>query len=101
MRMSGLAEIIQSLGDYDPDALPVARANEIIGSFIAPVPGQELVPVRDALGRVLAQDIVSPIDVPAHDNSAMDGFAVRSDDLGVMEPVTLTEIGVAYAGRAF
>ncbi len=99
--MSGLAEIIQALGDYDPDALPVARANEIIGSLVAPVPEQELVPVRDALGRVLAQDIISPIDVPAHDNSAMDGFAVRSADLSRDAPVTLTEVGAAFAGRRF
>jgi molybdopterin molybdotransferase len=32
-------------------------------------------------GRVLARDIVSPIDVPAHDNSAMDGYALRGSDL--------------------
>src|SRR5437016_14411406 len=53
------------------------------------------------LGRVLAKDLVSPINVPSHDNSAMDGYAVRNDDLGAGEPVTLTEVGVAYAGREF
>ena len=37
--------------------------------------------LRAALGRVLARDIVSPIDVPAHDNSAMDGYALRGSDL--------------------
>jgi molybdopterin molybdotransferase len=57
--------------------------------------------VRAALGQVLAKDIVSPIDVPSHDNSAMDGYAVRSDDLRAGEPVTLIEIGTAYAGREF
>ena len=53
------------------------------------------------LGRVLAKEVVSPINVPSHDNSAMDGYAVRNDDLGAGEPVTLTEIGTAYAGREF
>jgi len=62
---------------YDPDALPVAKANEVIRSFLKPFSGIEKLPVRAALGRVLAKDIVSPIDVPSHDNSAMDGYAVR------------------------
>lgn len=42
----------------------------------------EVVPLGEALGRVLAQDVVSPLDVPGHDNSAMDGFAVRASDVG-------------------
>ena len=99
--MATLKQIISCTSDYDPDALPVARANEVIRSFVAPVSGSEKLPVRAALGRVLARDIVSPIDVPSHDNSAMDGYAVRNDDLGAGEPVTLTEIGTAFAGREF
>lgn len=99
--MATLKQIISCTSDYDPDALPVARANEVIRSFVAPVSGSEKLPVRAALGRVLARDIVSPIDVPSHDNSAMDGYAVRNDDLGAGEPVTLTEIGTAFAGKEF
>src|SRR5256885_1457511 len=99
--MATLQEVISCTGDYDPNALPVARANEVIRGFVKPVSGVEKLPVRAALGRVLAKDIVSPIDVPSHDNSAMDGYAVRNDDLGAGEPVTLTEIGTAYAGREF
>ena len=98
---SSLKQIISCTSDYDPDALPVAKANEVIRSFVAPVSGVEKLPVRAALGRVLAKDIVSPINVPSHDNSAMDGYAVRNDDLGVHMPVTLTEIGTAYAGKEF
>jgi molybdopterin molybdotransferase len=96
-----LKEVISCVSGYDPDALPVARANEVIRSFVRPVSGVEKLPVRAALGRVLAKDIVSPIDVPSNDNSAMDGYAVRDDDLGAGEPVTLTEIGTAYAGKEF
>ncbi len=99
--MSTLQQAISCVSGYDPDALPVAKANEVIRSFVKAVPGVEKLPVRAALGRVLAKDIVSPIDVPSHDNSAMDGYAVRNDDLGAGEPVTLTEIGTAYAGREF
>jgi molybdopterin molybdotransferase len=96
-----LAEIISCTSGYDPDALPVSSASEVIRTFVKPVSGTEKVPVRTALGRVLAKDIVSPIDVPSHDNSAMDGYAVRSDDLKAPEPVTLIEIGTAYAGKEF
>ncbi|HTE92493.1 MAG TPA: gephyrin-like molybdotransferase Glp [Bradyrhizobium sp.] len=99
--MATLKEVISCVSDYDPDALPVAKANEVIRSFIVPASGVEKLRVRAALGRVLAKDVVSPIDVPSHDNSAMDGYAVRNDDLGAGGPVTLTEIGTAYAGRAF
>ncbi len=99
--MSSLKDVISCTSGYDPEALPVAKANEVIRAFVKPVSGIEKLPVRAALGRVLARDIVSPIDVPAHDNSAMDGWAVRSDDLGADDAVTLTEIGTAYAGREF
>ncbi len=100
-RVATLKEVISCTSDYDPDALPVAKANEVIRSFVHPVSGVEKLRVRAALGRVLAKDVVSPINVPSHDNSAMDGYAVRNDDLGASEPVTLTEIGTAYAGREF
>jgi len=98
--MGTLKEVISCTSDYDPDALPVAKANEVIRGFVKPVAGVERLPVRGALGRVLAKDIVSPINVPSHDNSAMDGYAVRGDDLAAGE-VTLIEIGTAYAGKAF
>ena len=65
---------------------------------LAPVAETERVPVREALGRVLAEDIVPAINVPAHDNSAMDGYAVRFADLADEEAV-LEEVGTALAGR--
>jgi molybdopterin molybdotransferase len=99
--MNSLEEVISCVSGYDPDALPVAKANEVIRSFIKPVSGVENLAVRAALGRVLARDIVSPINVPSHDNSAMDGYAVRGADLSADGSVTLTEIGAAFAGKAF
>ena len=42
--------------------------------------GSEIVPLREALGRVLSQDVVSPVDVPSFDRSNVDGFALRSED---------------------
>ena len=95
-----LTDIVSCLSDYDPDALPVADAQRIIADFITPLQVVEKVPLRSALGRVLANDVISPIDVPTHDNSAMDGYALRSADLR-NQAVTLQIVGTAFAGHAF
>ena len=89
------------MDDYDPNALPVARAQQIVASLVEPVIGTERLFVRNALGRVLAQDVISPIDVPAHNNSAMDGFGVRAADLDANRETELQVIGTALAGRPF
>ncbi len=87
--------------DYDPNSMPVDKAREVIARFLSPVTATERVHVRAALGRVLAADVISPLDVPAHDNSAMDGYAVRFTDLKSDGDVTLAVIGTAFAGAPF
>ncbi len=87
--------------DYDPNSMPVAKAREFIQAFLSPVSGVARVPLRSALGRVLAEDIFSPVNVPAHVNSAMDGWAIRFDDLAMDPAATLTEIGSSFAGVPF
>ncbi|MDP1717513.1 MAG: molybdopterin molybdotransferase MoeA, partial [Burkholderiales bacterium] len=87
--------------DYDPNSMPVAKAREVISRFLSPVATHECVHIRAALGRVLAQDVTSPLDVPAHDNSAMDGYAVRFADLKADAKVTLKVAGTSFAGVPF
>jgi molybdopterin molybdotransferase len=87
--------------DYDPNSMPVAKARAFIHRFLVPVSGIARVPVRDALGRVVAEDIASPVNVPAHRNSAMDGWALRGADLAADKDTMLDEIGVAFAGKPF
>jgi molybdopterin molybdotransferase len=87
--------------DYDPNSMPVAKARAFIHQFLKPVDGLIRVPIRDALGRVLAQDVLSPVDVPAHRNSAMDGWAIRGADLKGDRETTLQEIGASFAGKPF
>ena len=96
-----LAGVISCLSDYDPDALPVQDAQAIIRQFVQPVSAVEKVAIRSALDRVLAADIVSPINVPSHDNSAMDGYALRGSDLKQDQDLPLRIVGTAFAGRAF
>ncbi len=89
------------LDDYDPNALSVERARQYLFDTVPPVAGHERLFVRQALGRVLAEDVISPVDVPAHDNSAMDGWAVRFADLSPDGETRLKNVGTAFAGRPF
>ena len=97
--MTTLAQAISCLDGYDPDALHVDKAREAIRSCLAPIEASYELGIREALGRVLAQEVVPPINVPAHDNSAMDGYAVRFSDLS--GETQLQEIGTALAGKPF
>ncbi|MFL6572939.1 MAG: gephyrin-like molybdotransferase Glp [Burkholderiales bacterium] len=98
--MTSILQTVSCLDDYDPDSLRVDKALEAIRACLSPILATEKVAIRQALGRVLAQDIVPSINVPAHDNSAMDGYALRFSDLKPGE-TALTEIGSAFAGRVF
>ena len=79
--------------DYDPDSMPVDRARALIRQFLTPLTSTERVSIRAALGRILAQDIDSPVAVPGHDNSAMDGWAVRFADLARDAETELKRVG--------
>ena len=81
--------------------LPLDEALQRIRAGLAPVEGYQQLALRDALGRVLAEDVASPIDVPAYTNSAMDGYAVRSADLPGDGETRLTVVGTAFAGQPF
>ena len=87
--------------DYDPEDMPVERARQFIVERLRPVTGTEHLPVLSALDRVLATDVVSPMNVPGHDNSAMDGYALRHADLATSGATTLEVAGTAYAGKPF
>lgn len=86
-------------GDEAHKALSVEQARERLAREVAPVKDVERVKLRGALGRVLAEDVYSSIDVPAHTNSAMDGYAIASAD--VSDNVALKVVGNAFAGKPF
>src|SRR6476660_3336061 len=81
---------------------PLEEAQRIVLDA-TPVLGLEKIPLLDALGRVLGEDIIVERDNPPWDNSAMDGFAVRWDDIKqeheIQKPVTLTVIEDVPAGK--
>ena len=85
------------MDDYDPNAMSVAQARQFIAQFLSPVAETENVKTMQALGRVLAADIVSPSNVPNHNNSAMDGYAFKYSEGAKIVKV----IGTAFAGQPF
>ena len=87
--------------DYDPNSMPVDKARALIARFLTPLAVTERVHVRAALNRVLAEDVISPINVPSNDNSAMDGYAVRFADLKSDGEVTLKIAGTSFAGKPY
>jgi len=80
------------------DSLDVAAARAAIAAAIRPIDGRETLPLRQALGRVLAEDVISPIDVPAHDNSAMDGYAFAGSALADGAETALRVAATVHAG---
>jgi len=98
---ASLQEIASCLAGYDPTALPVAQAQEFIARLVPRVQAVEKVALRAALGRVLAHDVVSAIDVPSHDNSAMDGYALRGSELAATGDSVFALAGSGFAGARF
>ena len=98
---ASLQEIASCLAGYDPKALPIAQAQEFIARLVPRVQAIEKIALRSALGRVLARDVVSAIDVPSHDNSAMDGYALRGSELATTGDSVFTLAGSGFAGARF
>lgn len=91
---------LNTLHDYDPDAMSVEQARAFIQQFLTPITEQETVPLHTTWQRTLASNVISPMHVPPHDYSAMDGYAVRAVDC-VQGTEILKIIGSSYAGHMF
>lgn len=85
--------------DFDSASLSADEALARILEHVPVVRGVERLHLRAALGRVLAEAVDSPVDVPQHTNSAMDGYAVRAADLPATGTTRLEVIGSAFAGK--
>ncbi len=98
--MKTLAQIAAELEAYDPQAMAADDVLRFLAKLVTPVQVTSHVPLFEALGRVLAADVVSPFDVPPHDNSAMDGYAFDGQQISDA-PLTLQVMGTAFAGKAW
>lgn len=103
--LHNLDHIVSCVSGYDPDALSVGKAQEVIQAMCAPVAATlatESVSVRSAMGRILANDLVSPFNVPSHTNAAMDGYAFDGKCLDDTKPeIRLRCVGEALAGQGY
>ena len=96
-----LQAIADRLQGYDPQALSASHVNAFLAELVQPVRETERVTPMQALDRILAEDVVSPISVPPHDNSAMDGFAFAGREMKAGQPTRLRVVGTALAGKAW
>ena len=99
-----LNSVVTCMSDYDPESLRVEIASKVVDEFVRPASlalETEIVSIYDSLGRVLASDIISPINVPSADNSAMDGYAFSGASIIKDGVTSLTMIGKGFAGNAF
>ena len=87
--------------DFDPKSLSADAALEQIKSGAVRIKGIEKIAIREALNRILAEDIRSHINVPTGTNSAMDGYAVNSGDIPSSGNVELHVSGTAWAGKPY
>ena len=98
--MKTIDSIAAELQGYDPQALSAETVNAFLSRLVEPVTEQESVGIFQALGRVLSQNVISPISVPPHDNSAMDGYAFNGAQLS-SQALSLKVLGTAMAGKAW
>ena len=88
-----------NFGCDTPGLMPIEQAIQMIRDTINPISDVTDCPLNEALDRVIAQDIFSPINVPAYDNSAMDGYALKYADF--LQSKTLLQVGKSFAGNSF
>ena len=95
-----MAQLRDDCFAFNGPLLPVADAERLIAERVTPVGERETVSLREAGGRVLADDIVAPVNVPPFDNSAVDGYAVRAEDLDAAGESRLVIVDRVAAGHA-
>lgn len=83
------------------DCISVDEAVADITAELSPIRGVEHLPLGSALGRILAEDVLAPMDIPQHASSAMDGYAIQSGDIPSQGRQRLRIVGKALAGTPF
>jgi len=97
--LKAMAQLKDDCFAYGGELMPAARALALIDEIGRPLTGVEQVPLAAACGRILAEDVIAPMDVPPHDNAAVDGFAVFHADLAADGDTVLPVGGRAAAGH--
>ena len=99
--MKSLQDIADALQGYDPQAMPVDQVLAFLREMVDPIVETEVLDLISARERILAGKLISPLDVPPHDNSAMDGYAFDGAALKPGQDLRLRVVGTAWAGKAW
>jgi len=99
LSFSTLVSDAAMVNDYDPNAMSVEKAKTWINHFLHNIDQKESVHIKDALHRVLAKSVIATMNVPNHDNSAMDGYAINTEQLDEQGPFSLRVTGKLFAGN--
>lgn len=99
--MKTLTQIAAELQGYDAQAMSADAVQDFLSRLVTPVQETIELPLLQALGRILAADLISPLNVPPHDNSAMDGYAFAGVQLDTTVALEFEVIGTALAGKAW
>ena len=94
-----MAQLSDDCFAFSGPLMPIEEMERLIAERVQPVTGKETVAVREAEGRVLAADVIAPIDLPPFDNSAVDGYAVCHRDLKPDADTRLAVSGRVLAGH--
>ena len=94
-----MAQLTDDCFAFSGPLLPLEEMERLIEARVQPIAGKEIVALREAAGRVLATDVIAPLDLPPFDNSAVDGYAVRHRDLKADAETELDLAGRAMAGH--
>jgi molybdopterin molybdotransferase len=94
-----MAQLSDDCFAFGGPLMPIGEALRVIDERVVAVAAAETVALRDARGRILAEDVAAPRDVPPHDNSAVDGYAICHDDLAADRETILPVVGRAAAGH--
>jgi len=94
-----MAQLTDDCFAFDGPLMPVQAVEQLIQERISTVAGTEHVELPSARGRVIAKDVIAPVNLPHFDNSAVDGYAVRHSDLDPSGDTTLKVSGRMMAGQ--
>jgi molybdopterin molybdotransferase len=94
-----MAQLSDDCFAFNGPLLPIEQAEKLMAEQIPPVEGTEIVALKDALGRVAAMDVKSPLALPSFENAAVDGYAVRHGDIGASGDTTFRIVERVFAGE--
>lgn len=101
MKTPNLEHDPSCMDDFDPNSMDAERALQRILEEVQVLPETETLPIRQALGRTIAKEVRSQINVPGHTNSAMDGYAIQGVEIPASGHQEFSVIGTSWAGRPY